>query len=78
MKINKKKRQEPLFKARTIVEYFNQPRDGVTFYADNIPYQMIGNRRIFGKYKVVKAEMKFNPKTMEYKYNWHHCKVVKI
>lgn len=78
MKINNKKRQEPLFKARTIVDYFNQPYDGVTFYADDIPYLTIGNRRIFGKYKVIRAEKTFNTKTWKYKYDWHHCKVVKI
>ena len=76
MKINKKKKQEPLFKARAIVEYFRQPP--VVLYADNMPYYTIGKIRIFGKYKVVRAEIAINKNTREYKYNWHHCKVVKI
>ena len=73
-----KKRQEPLFKAQTIVKYFKQPRDGVVFYADDVPYETIGNRRVFGEYRVVRAEIIFNPKTRKYKYKWHCCKVVKV
>lgn len=78
MKTNNKKRQEPLFKAHAIVEFFRQPPDEIVFYADNKSYETIGKRRIFGKYKVVRAEMAFNTNTGEYKYNWHNCKVVKI
>ena len=78
MKLNNKKRQEPLFKHQTIVEYFRQQPNETTFYADNKPYLTIGNRLIFGKYKIIKASRMKNIYTGEYWYLWYKCKVVKL
>lgn len=78
MKINNKKRQEPLFKQQVIVDYFRQPPNKIEFWADDMPYLILGNKRIFGKYKVVKATKMYDPSNNKSWYAWNKCKVVKI
>lgn len=82
MKINNKKRQDSIFKMRTVAQFFhssNQYPDQ-EFYVDNQLYITIKRQRQFGKYYVVEAQRCFKSddwENSEYFFNYKKSKIIK-
>lgn len=76
--VNNKKRQDSLFKLRTLSRYWSEnPETIERFYADNLVYYVPMRATRFGRYKVIKATRAVFPNG-ERKILYNKSKVKKI